>query len=81
MIICDTNIIIELLKGRPPIAGTLRAIGLLNLTISAVTKAELIVGALNKNDLAFIQKGITLLQAFPITEPIGEMAIQLIGII
>lgn len=77
MIICDTNIIIELLKGRPPVAGILRTVGLPNLAISTVTKAELIFGALNKNDLAFIQKGIKLLQAFPINEAIGETAIHL----
>ncbi len=77
MILCDTNIIIELLKGRQPVLSHLRAIGLANLSISAVAKAEVIYGALNKSDLAFILKGLTPLRVHHINVTISEWAVAL----
>ena len=48
MILCDANILIEFYKNNPRILQELPHIGEHNLTISAITQAELYFGALNK---------------------------------
>lgn len=50
MILCDTNIIIEFYKNNSQIISELRFIGQSNIAISAITKAELYFGTLNKAD-------------------------------
>jgi tRNA(fMet)-specific endonuclease VapC len=45
MILCGTNILIELFKDNPEIEQELREIGIENLAISVVTVAELYYGA------------------------------------
>ena len=77
MTLCDTDVIVEMLKGREPVFGTLRRLGLADLRISAVKKAELIYGALNKRDLAFILKGISAIQVMPVEPEISELAVNL----
>ena len=77
MIICDTNIIIELLKNQPVMVAELRKIGLPNLSISDITKAELVFGARNKADLAFILKGIKALPCLPVVPFISQQAVLL----
>ncbi|HEX8330539.1 MAG TPA: type II toxin-antitoxin system VapC family toxin [Hymenobacter sp.] len=77
MTICDTNIIIELLKNQPGVVLELRNIGLPNLCISDITRAELIFGARNKTDLAFILKGTKPLTHLPVHPPISQLAVQL----
>jgi tRNA(fMet)-specific endonuclease VapC len=44
MILCDTNILIEFYKNNNAILQELRQIGSHNLTISAITRAELYWG-------------------------------------
>lgn len=47
MILCDTNIIIEVLKKNPAVIQTIEKIGLDKISISIVTAMELYYGALN----------------------------------
>ncbi|GEM_PF-1091908 len=56
MILCDTNILIEFYKGNPAIIQALRDIGQANIAVSAITKAELLFGARDKQELAKINK-------------------------
>jgi hypothetical protein len=51
MILCDTNIIIEILKGNKGTINIIESIGLENIAISSVTVMELYFGALNKREL------------------------------
>ena len=51
MILCDTNIIIEILKGNKRTINIIESIGLENIAISSVTVMELYFGALNKREL------------------------------
>ncbi|MEG5038776.1 MULTISPECIES: PIN domain-containing protein [unclassified Microcoleus] len=69
MILCDTNILIEFYKNNTAIIQELRQIGIPNLTISIITRAELYYGALNKNELNRIQKHLDLLQNIPSIDP------------
>ena len=77
MTLCDTNIIIDFLKNRPAAINELERIGTKNLCVSVVTQAELIFGALNKADLAFILKGISGLSVLPVEPTIGAAAVSL----
>ena len=51
MILCDTNVIIETLKGDEKTIKFVERIGLENIGISSVTVMELYFGALNKREL------------------------------
>ena len=77
MILCDTNILIEFYKNNTVIIQELRQIGIHQLAISVITRAELYYGAINKNELNRIQKHLDLLQNIPIEQPISEKFIQL----
>ena len=48
MVLCDTNILIELYKANPTVIQSLQHIGLANIGISVITKAELFYGARDK---------------------------------
>lgn len=50
LVLCDTNILIELLKNNPTIVERLNSIGEERISVSMVTAAELIFGALNRTE-------------------------------
>ena len=56
MILCDTNVIIEALKGDDKTIKIIERIGLENIAISSVTVMEMYFGALNKRELNKIKK-------------------------
>lgn len=51
MILCDTNILIEIYKGNTFIIDTVKKIGQEKIAVSDVTTAELYFGARNKEEL------------------------------
>ena len=77
MVLCDTNILIEFYKNNPAIVGELRSIGVLHITISVITQAELYAGALNRNELTKIKKHLVQLQLLPIDRATSQKFIQL----
>jgi len=77
LIICDTNILIELYKNNQTIISNLQKIGEENIAISAVTAAELIFGALNKKELQLIKKDIDSLVVIHINDLISHKFIEL----
>lgn len=56
IVLCDTNIIIELFKGTSEVVNQIRSIGDSSVYISSITVAEMYYGALNKNELNKIHK-------------------------
>lgn len=78
MILCDTNILIEIYKGNPDIIATIKQIGQENIAVSHVTSAELLFGARNKKELQTIRKDLNKLTLLPIEADISTMAVQLI---
>jgi predicted nucleic acid-binding protein len=78
VILCDTNIIIEFYKGNESIVGSIRAIQEQNIAISIVTAAELIYGAMNKQELARISQDIDNLVVYPLTTRISRLHIELL---
>lgn len=56
MILCDTNILIELYKNNANVTHALRSVGPENLAISVVTQAEMYFGALDRAEMQQIKK-------------------------
>lgn len=79
LVLCDTNILIELLKNNPTIVERLNSIGEERISISMVTAAELIFGALNKTELSKINKLIALTSVFQINETISTISLELLN--
>ncbi|MDN5210714.1 type II toxin-antitoxin system VapC family toxin [Fulvivirgaceae bacterium BMA12] len=79
LILCDTNIVIELYKGNPAIQKTLKSIGQENITVSIITAGELIYGALNKRELARIKKDIAHLQTLGIDDAVCDKFLTLMS--
>jgi tRNA(fMet)-specific endonuclease VapC len=78
LILCDTNIIIEVYKENQNIIDFLEKIGQQNLAVSDVTCAELLFGARNKKELQIIKKDLKKLVVFSINEEISKGAVSLI---
>lgn len=78
MILCDTNIIIELLKGSEKTIGIVNKIGIEELTISSITEMELYYGAFNKREIQFIKKHLSSLPIIHVTKEISMRSVNLI---
>ncbi|UXP33669.1 type II toxin-antitoxin system VapC family toxin [Reichenbachiella agarivorans] len=77
LVLCDTNILIELYKNNEEIIKSLRSIGQANMAISIVTTGELLYGALNKKELNRIKKDLAQLIPFGISSPVSEVFTEL----
>jgi len=73
MILCDTDIIIELYRNNEQIIAELKIIGEENIAISVITAGELFFGALNKKELKQIEKDIKCLDLKLIDNEISKM--------
>lgn len=77
MILCDTNILIEFYKNNQQVVTALQKIGLSQIAISAITKAELYFGALNKTELRLLKRNLALLHSYPLDTNISTQFIAL----
>jgi tRNA(fMet)-specific endonuclease VapC len=77
MIMCDTDVLIELYKNNPQVVQELRRIGHEQLAISPVTEAELYFGALNKQELEKIKRNLALIRHFPFDAAVSNMFLRL----
>ena len=78
MILCDTNIFIEIYKGNNNIISAFKKIGQHTVAISDVSCAELLFGARNKKELRIIRKDLDVLTVLPIQTAISTMAVLLV---
>lgn len=78
VVLCDTNILIELSKSNIEVVEELRSIGSANIAVSSVSAGELIVGALNKNDLNKIKKALAAIQVVYLNEVISLKSLELL---
>lgn len=78
MILCDTNILIEIYRDNPDIIQNFKQIGQENVAISDVTCGELLFGARNKKELQAIRKDINQLIVIPIHSGISTLAVDLV---
>jgi len=78
MILCDTNIFIEIFRNRCEIEAILYDIGLDNVVVSDVVKAELLFGAKNKHELQSIENHLSNFLSLTIQPEISKMAVDLV---
>jgi predicted nucleic acid-binding protein len=78
MILCDTNVIIEVLKKNPVVIQAIEQIGLERIAVSVVTVMELYYGALHKAELKKIKRHLSSIQILHIDEAISVAAADLI---
>ncbi|QPH41743.1 type II toxin-antitoxin system VapC family toxin [Pedobacter endophyticus] len=78
MVLCDTNIFIEIYKGNDLIIDVLRKLGQDNVAISDVSCAELLYGARNKKEFDLIRMDINKLIVLPISSIISTRAVKLV---
>lgn len=78
MILCDTNIFIEIYRGNLDIIKAVKSIGQHNIAVSDVTCAELLYGARNKKELQTIRKDLKKITVLPIATSISSKAVELV---
>jgi len=79
MILCDTNIFIEIYRRNDKVRSiVIDTIGYENIVISDVTRAELFYGALNKSELQLIRKDISKIPVLHIDPFISKMAVDIV---
>ena len=78
MVLCDTNIFIEIYKGNTLIIENFKRIRQYNVAISDVSCAELLFGARNRKELNLIRKDIDQLIVLPISTNISSQAVKLV---
>jgi predicted nucleic acid-binding protein len=78
MILCDTNIFIEIYRGNETIIEIFKNIDQQNAAISDVSCAELLFGARNKKELQAIRKDIDSLIVLPIEASISVLSVNLV---
>ncbi len=77
-ILCDTDVIIEYLKGNETTKKIFDKLERANIALSAITLMELYYGALNKRELNKIKRALSEFSILPLNEEITEIAINLI---
>jgi tRNA(fMet)-specific endonuclease VapC len=78
MILCDTNILIEIYRDNAKVIETVKQIGQENIAVSDVTCAELLYGARNKKELQTIRKDLNKLTVLSIQSSISKLAVKLV---
>ena len=77
MVLCDTNIIIEVFKNNSEIIKVLKGIGQENLSVSVITVQELVYGARNKAELKKIMSGIQSITTYYVNDDISKLSLKL----
>ena len=77
MILLDTNILIEILKGDQKTIQTVQSFNT-TLAISSITVMELYYGAINKTELNKLEKFVSLFHIIQLSENISTHATKLV---
>jgi predicted nucleic acid-binding protein len=78
MILCDTNIFIEIFRRNAIIRANVENIGINNIAVSDITLGELYYGAINKTELKMIYNDLSMLSVLHINEEISKMAVNMV---
>jgi len=78
MLLCDTNIFIEVYRRNTTISAELEKIGHENIAISDISRGELFYGAINKVELKLINNDLSKISVLHINEEISDMAVNLV---
>jgi predicted nucleic acid-binding protein len=78
MILVDTNVIIESLRGEEETVRLLEKIGLKNIAISTITEMELYIGARDKKELNFVKKRLKKIEIIDFDKKISKKSVELV---
>jgi len=78
LVLCDTNIIIELLKGNDAVYKFVEKIGIDNVCISSITAMEIYYGALNNKELTDLIVNLKSVKTLHLNHDISQKSIELI---
>jgi predicted nucleic acid-binding protein len=78
MILCDTNIFIEIYRGNPVIYAVTNRIGQENIAVSDVTRIELLYGAKNRQEWLTLLKDLRPVTTLPIDTDISTLSVELV---
>ncbi len=78
LVLCDTNILIELSKNNIEIRTELSKIGVNHLVVSSICVGEFLFGARDKNELTSIKQSLKSIRVIHTDETISAVAINLI---
>lgn len=78
MILCDTNILIELYRNNPDVVSVMRGIGLSNLAVSVITVGELYYGARDQRELTMLKKHLASLNQIAVDEETSDITLTLL---
>ena len=78
MVLCDTNILIEVYRRNTAVREELEKIGYENIAVSDVTRVELFYGAANRRELQIIGKDLDKIAVLHIDTAISKMAVELV---
>ena len=78
MVLCDTDVIIEYMKGNEVAKKEILEIGINNIAVSSVSLMELYYGALNKKELNKIKKALSNFKIIHVDIEISNKAVELI---
>ncbi|MGK6350967.1 type II toxin-antitoxin system VapC family toxin [Parapedobacter sp. DT-150] len=78
LVLCDTNILIELSKNNSIIVEKLSKIGANKIVVSAISAGEFLFGARDRHELAKIKRSLNSIKIMHADNEISEFAIRLI---
>lgn len=78
IVLCDTNILVDLSKNNLKIVDQLKKISASNIAVSSVSAGEFIFGALNKAELLKIKKALSTIQIIHVHELISQKSLELL---
>ena len=78
MLLCDTNIFIEVFRRNAVIRDELERIGQSNIVVSDISLGELYYGAINKAELRMICNDLNQIPVLPVNEKISKMAVNIV---
>jgi tRNA(fMet)-specific endonuclease VapC len=76
VVVCDTNILIDILKGDDAVVSLVEGIDRA-VAISSITGMELFFGALNKRELHQLEKFVQIFRMIHLNEEISSLALDL----
>lgn len=79
IVLCDTDVIIELYRNNTDIISTLKKIGQQNIAVSTITAGELIYGAFNKKELNKINMDLNNLSILDIDKKTCDIFINIMN--
>jgi len=75
----DTCVFIDYLRGNPNVYDILTEYENVNLSMSAITMMELLIGAFNKKEVIYIQNAFRNINVIHISEDISKLALEYVA--